>query len=185
MGQKTVKFSDLSGEIITRDDGLARIVVHEHPELGDGAVEIEALTDEARVMEKAALRVAVVDLYLPGEDEPVRAVMDADSFDELATDRPMSEVLVAARPARRVSKAAAAGPATRGDRTNYGDPAHAGKPHKGRITDAERQLIQERFDDINERLVADGLRTISLSDPDHVERYGLEELASARGVAPE
>jgi hypothetical protein len=38
VGQKTVKFSDLSGEIIIRDDALARIVVHEHPELGDGPV---------------------------------------------------------------------------------------------------------------------------------------------------
>ena len=185
MGQKTVKFSDLSGEIIARDDAVARIVVHEHPELGDSPVEIEALTDEARVIEKAALRVAVVDLYLPGEDEPIRAVMEADSFDELATDRPMSEVLIAARPVRRGSKAAAVGVASRGDRTNYGDPAHAGKPHKGRITDAERRLVQERFDEINARLEGEGLRTISLSDPDHVERYGLEELASARGVGAE
>jgi hypothetical protein len=185
VGQKTVKFSDLSGEIITRDDAVARIVVHEHPELGDSPVEIEALTDEARVIEKAALRVAVVDLYLPGDDEPIRAVMEAESFDELATDRPMSEVLIAARPVRRGSKAAAAGPASRGDRTNYGDPAHAGKPHKGRTTDAERRLVQERFDEINERLAGEGLRTISLSDPEHVERYGLEELAGARGVEPD
>ena len=44
MGQKTVRFSDLSGELITRDDTLARIVIHEHPELGDTPVEIEALS---------------------------------------------------------------------------------------------------------------------------------------------
>ncbi len=85
MGQKTVRFSDLSGEIITRDDAVARIVVLEHPELGDGPVEIEALTDEAREIEKAALRVAVVDLYLPGDDEPRRAAMDCGAFDKLAT----------------------------------------------------------------------------------------------------
>jgi hypothetical protein len=181
VGQKTVRFSDLSGEIITRDDALARIVVQEHPELGDGPVEIEALTDEAGVIDKAALRVAVVDLYLPGEDEPCRVVMDADSFDKLATDKPMSEVLIAARPARRSAKAAAAGP-SRADRANYGDPAHAGKPHKGRITDAERQLVQERFDEINESLSAQGIRAISLDDPEHVERYGLEELARSRGA---
>ena len=106
MGQKTVSFSDLSGEIITTDDSVARIVVHEHPELGDGPVEIEALLDEARAIEKAALRVAVVDLYLPG-DLPHRVTMDLGSFDEMATDKPMSELLVAARPARRGSRAAA------------------------------------------------------------------------------
>ena len=33
MGQKTVRFSDLSGQLIMHDDALARIVVHEHPEL--------------------------------------------------------------------------------------------------------------------------------------------------------
>src|ERR1700744_6514005 len=72
MGQKTVRFSDLSGQLIMHDDALARIVVHEHPELGDGPVEIEALTDEAMALEKDALRVAGLDLYLPGEDLPRR-----------------------------------------------------------------------------------------------------------------
>jgi hypothetical protein len=184
VGQKTVRFSDLSGEIITRDDAVARIVVHEHPELGDGPVEIEALTDEARAIEKAALRVAVVDLYLPGEQEPHRVAMDSGAFDKLATDKPMGELLITARPARRSSRTATAGPA-RGDRTNYADPAHAGQPHKGRITDAERQLVRERFDQINERLAGQGMRTISLADREHVERYGLEELAGSRGVEPD
>ncbi len=72
MGQKTVRFSDLSGQLIMREDALARIVIHEHPELGDGPVEIEVLADEALAMEKDALRVAVLDLYLPGEDLPRR-----------------------------------------------------------------------------------------------------------------
>jgi hypothetical protein len=176
-------FSDLSGQIITQDDALARIVVHEHPELGDGPVEIEALTDEARVIEKAALRVAVVDLHLAGEQEPRRVAMEADSFDKLATDRAMSEVLTNARAARRSSKSTAVSSA-RGDRTDYGTMANAGKPHKGRITDAEKRLVRERFDEINDRLVAEDLRTISLIDREHVERYGLEELARSRGIEP-
>ena len=89
MGQKTVRFSDLSGQLIMHDDALARIVVHEHPELGDGPVEIEALTEEAEAMEQAALRVAVIDLYLPDDIEPRRIVMEADAFDKLATQNPM------------------------------------------------------------------------------------------------
>jgi hypothetical protein len=31
MGQKLVKFSDLSGELITDEEAVARIVIHEHP----------------------------------------------------------------------------------------------------------------------------------------------------------
>ena len=184
MGQKTVRFSDLSGQLIMENDAPTRIVIHEHPELADGPVEIEALTDEARAIEKAAMRVAVVDLYFPGDEEPRRVAMAAEAFDKLAIDKPMGELLITARPARRAPRAAAA-PAGRGDRINYATIEHAGQPHKGKITDAERQLVRDHLDEINERLAAQGLRTISLTDPDHVERYGLDQLASEQAPAGE
>jgi hypothetical protein len=187
MGQKTVRFSDLSGQLIMQDDALARIVIHEHPELGDGPVEIEVLADEAKVIEKAAVRVALVDLFLPGEEEPRRVAMDADAFDKLATERPMAELLIQAPRARTVKRTpsrsgsgAATAPAGRGDR-DYATLEHAGKPHRGKTTEEEKALVREHFDEINERLAAEGLRTISLEDAEHVERYGLEELAAARG----
>ena len=104
MGQKTVRFSDLSGQLIMRDDALARIVIQEHPELGDGPVEIEALADEALGMEKDALRVAVLDLYLPGEEAPRRVTLDADAFGALVTERSVGEMLVNARPVRRAGR---------------------------------------------------------------------------------
>jgi hypothetical protein len=184
VGQKTVRFSDLSGSIITQDDVLARIVIREHPELGDSPVEIEVLTDEARAIEQAALRVAVVDLYLPGEDEPHRMAMDAGSFDKLATDKAMSELLISARPARRSSRTGPARPA-RGDRGSYASAEQAGRPHRGRVTDEEQRLVREHFDEINERLAGQGFRTISLADREHVERYNLAELAMERGIEPD
>jgi hypothetical protein len=180
MGQKTVRFSDLSGQLITHDDVLVRIVVHEHPELVDGPVEIEALTDEAKAIEQAALRVAVVDLYLPDDLEPRRLVMEAAAFDKLATENPMEQLLIAARPVRRNPKTSANGNGSRGDRVDYSTLEHAGKPHKGKVTDTEKQLVQDHFGEINERLARQGLRTISLADPDHVERYGLENEARDR-----
>lgn len=188
MGQKTVRFSDLSGQLIIQDDALARIVIHDHPELGDGPVEIEVLADEAKVIEKAALRVAMVDIYLPEEDEPRRVAMDAGAFDKLATERPMAELLIQApraRVARRSSAKSASSPsagasASRSDR-DYATLEHAGKPHRGKTTDEEKALVREHFDEINDRLANEGLRTISLDDPEHVERYGLEELVKARG----
>jgi hypothetical protein len=178
VGQKTVRFSDLSGQLITEEDTLARIVVHEHPGLGDSPVEFEALTDEAMVIEKAALRVAVVELHFPGEDVPRRVTMDAEAFDRLAADKPMSELLVTARPVRAARRPARPAAATGGGgRADYATLEHAGEPHKGKTTDAEKQLVRDHFEEINDRLAAQGLRTISLTDPEHVERYGLEELA--------
>jgi hypothetical protein len=182
VGHKTVQFSDLSGQLMTEDDGTARIVVHEHPELADGPVELDALADEARAIEKAALQVAVVDLCFPDETQPRRVVVDADVFGKLATDTPMGELLATARPAKRASRSAAAA-AIGGGRVNYASLEHAGKPHKGKTTDAEQRLVREHFDEINERLAAAGHRLISLSDPDHIERYGLAKLAQERGAA--
>ena len=63
---------------------------------------------------------------------------------------------------------------SRGDRLDYTTLEHAGKPHKGKITDTEKQLVHDHLDEINERLTAQGLRTISLTDPEHVERYDLQ-----------
>ena len=157
MGQKTVRFSDLSGQLIMHDDALARIVVHEHPELGDGPVEIEALTDEAEAMEEAALRVAVIDLYLPDDIEPRRIVMEADAFDKLAAQSSMAELLTAARPVRRSARSSGTG-GSRGDRLDYATREHAGKPHKGKVTDIEKQLVRDHLDEINERLAGQGLR---------------------------
>jgi len=179
VGQKTVRFSDLSGQLITDDEAPARIVVSEHPDLPDGPVEIEALIAEATDIEKAGGQAALVDLYFPGDDQPRRVVLDVAEFDKLATDKPMSEVLATARPARRASRSGTSA-ASREDRANYATIEHAGKPHKGKTTDAEKRLVREHLDEINERLAAQNLRTISLTDPEHVDRYGLELLAAER-----
>ena len=121
------------------------------------------------------------DLYLPDDIEPRRIVMEADAFDKLATQNPMDELLIAARPARRSTRSSANG-SSRGDRLDYATREHAGKPHKGKITDTEKQLVRDHLDEINQQLAAQGLRTISLTDPEHIERYGLQQLARERNV---
>jgi hypothetical protein len=89
----------------------------------------------------------------------------------------MGELLIAAPPARRAPKPrTAATPG--GERPDYGTLQHAGKPHKGKTTDAEKQLVREHLAEINKRLAAEGLRTIDPADPGHVERYGLEDLTA-------
>jgi hypothetical protein len=107
--------------------------------------------------------------------------MEADAFDKLATQTSMAELLTAARPVRRSTRAAASG-GSRGDRLDYTAIEHAGKPHKGKITDTEKKLVHDHLDEINERLAAQGLRTISLTDAEHVERYDLHDLARERNM---
>jgi len=107
--------------------------------------------------------------------------MEADAFDKLATQSSMAELLTAARPVRRSARSSSTG-GSRGDRLDYATREHAGKPHKGKITDTEKQLVRDHLDEINERLAGQGLRTISLTDPEHVERYGLQDLARERNL---
>lgn len=179
MGQKIVRFSDLSGRIVG-DDELVRIVVTQHPALEGGPVEIEASPDELADIEQQALDVVSFDVHLP--DQPPRTfVMEVAAFDKLASDDPMDVVLKAAK--KSYAKPARA-KSTGEPKVNYGSMEHAGKPHKGRITDAEKQIVRDHLAGINERLAAEGLRTIDLTDPEHVSRYELADLVSPEPETP-
>ncbi|MFE2107317.1 hypothetical protein ACFXAF_15780 [Kitasatospora sp. NPDC059463] len=185
MGQKIIRFSDLTGKHAENGDDLVRIVVREHPDLVDGPVEIEALPGELAGVAGLALDLVTVELHYPDGDEPETVVMTAEAFDRLATAAPMAEVLRGAERAARpvpVQSAPAGAAASARERVNYASLEHAGRPHKGRTTDAEKLLVQQHLDEINARLTAEGIRAVDLGNPEHVTRYGLEDLARTRGA---
>ena len=62
-------------------------------------------------------------------------------------------------------------------RVDYTSPEHAGEPHRGRITDEEKQYIRENLGSVNVCLREQGMREIDPSDPQMAERYDL-------GLAP-
>jgi len=173
MGQKVVLFSDLSGKIV-EDGELVKVVVTQHPALLDGPVEIEAAPAELAAIEGQAIDVVSFEVHAPGES-PRTVVMPLAEFDKLATDDPMDVVLKAAK--KSYAKPARA-KATGEPKINYGSLEHAGKPHRGKVNDAEKQIIRDHLDQVNERLAAEDLRLIDLNDPEIVARYGLEELAA-------
>ena len=175
MGQKVVLFSDLSGKIV-EDGELVKIVVTQHPALADGPVEIEAAPAELANIEDHAIDVVSFEVHTPGEP-PRAVVMPLAEFDKLATDDPMDVVLKAAK--KSYAKPARA-KSTGEPKINYGSLEHAGKPHRGKVNDAEKQIIRDHFDSVNERLAGEGLRVIDLTDPEMVARYGLEELVEVR-----
>ena len=180
MAQRLVRFSDLTNKIIN-DDDVVRIVIDQHPALQNGPVELEAAAEEVESIRASVLNVVSLKLYRGDGSIPETVTMEIESFNKLASDMDMNDILRKARPAyppRRSTKPTAASTA---DKLDYASFEHAGKPHRGKTTDAEKEIVRNNLDKINERLEQDGLRTIRLNDTEMVARYGLEELAREAG----
>jgi hypothetical protein len=56
---------------------------------------------------------------------------------------------------------------------NYSSPEYAGLPHRGRVTDAEREYVRNNLEEVNRRRVEAGHDPIDPTDPRQAERYGL------------
>ncbi|WP_434743103.1 hypothetical protein [Micromonospora sp. SH-82] len=172
MGKKTIHVSDFSGTVLQADDEMVRVVVLEHPDLVAGPVRLDATPAEVEQIDDAALDVAVVEIH-DGLDggEPRRVVLNASEFDSMATDVPMAQLL---RTAERVKPPKARKSA---EKIDYGTIEHAGKPHRGRVTEEEARLVREQLDEVNKRLADAGLRQIDPTDPDHATRYAFTQPA--------
>lgn len=180
MAQRLVRFSDLTNKIID-DDEVIRIIIEQHPALQNGPVELEAAADEVEAIRTGVLNVVSLKLYPGDGSAPETITMEVEAFNKLAGDMDMSDVLQRAQPAyppRRPTKTAATSTA---DKLDYASLEHAGKPHRGKTTDAEKEIVRNNLDEINKRLERDGLRTIRLDDAEMVARYGLEALAQEAG----
>ena len=180
MAQRMVRFSDLTNQII-EDEDVVRIVVEQHPALQNGPVEIEAATDEAESIRKSALSVVSLKLYPGDGSAPETVTMEIEAFNKLAGDMDMVEIIRRAQPAYSPRKQVKPAAMSTGDKLDYASLEHAGKPHRAKTTDAEKETIRNNLDKINERLERDGMRTIRLDDTEMVTRYGLERLAKEAG----
>lgn len=179
MGKKTIHVSDFSGTVLATDDQVVRVVVLEHPDLVTGPVQLEISPTEVEGIDDAALDVAVVEIHEPhGDGEPRRVVLTASEFDAMSTETPMAQLLRTAERVRppKARKAAA-------EKIDYGTIEHAGRPHRGRVTDEEATLVRERLDEVNKRLADAGLRQIDPADPEHAARYGFPTPGEADDAA--
>ena len=181
MAQRLVRFSDLTNKIIEDDAAVVRIVVEQHPALENGPVEIEASLDEVEPIRKGALSLVIVKLYQGDGSEPETVTMEIEEFNNLAGGLNMDDVIRRAGPAYPPRKQARPALASAVDKLDYSTLQHAGKPHRGKTTDAEKETVQGNLTVINERLKSDGIRTIDLDNAEHVTRYGLETLAQEAG----
>jgi hypothetical protein len=185
MALKTVHTSDLSGRYVEDERQLGRLVVREHPDFAAGElpVELEVLPDEVEKLAEEESQFVSLDYRAPGEPGARRLIVRLEDFNELAENGGMEDVLRSAIGARQAERRRGRGrPRTergreRRERIDYASPEHAGEPHRGRTTEAEKEYVRAHLDEVNERLAAQGLRPIDPSDPRMRQRYGLGEAA--------
>jgi hypothetical protein len=177
MGEKVVRFSDLSGQMADEAaGGLIPLVVTDYPDADpDQRVRIEVTPDELEKIGK--LSIAAVGLETEPTDEEEkrsRFVVPIAKLASLATVAPIEEVLakaqavVPSKPQRRSHNQRADG----GTLVNYNEPENAGLPHKGKIGETEAAFVRANLELVNERRVAAGHVAIDPSNPEHARRYG-------------
>lgn len=178
MAVKVVHVSDLTGRHGDKSD-FADLEVR-HPDFRE-SIHLEVLQDEVESLLKSAARVVQLDYTAPGARSSQRLFVLVEDFNALARDQDMKAILMGAltavhaergRAARDGQKTPRTGGVGRG-RINYASMEHAGEPHRGLITEAEKELVRNNLEAVNERLSRAGLRTISAADPKMRERYGL------------
>jgi hypothetical protein len=183
MATKTVKVSDVTGTEIGGEENLARIVVEEHPELPD-AVTLEVLPQEVEDVIPQEQNYVRLTYFPPTETGGTQKsfILSVEEFNNLSSEKDMETVLTDALRAQqeeegrrggRRGRRAAGG---RRQRVDYTSPEHAGEPHRGRITDKEKEYVQEHLEEVNARLERDGHRIIDPNDSDMAQRYGLAGL---------
>ncbi len=179
MAVKVVHVSDLTGQQ-GDENQFGSLEVH-HPDFRE-PIRLEVLPAEVEGRLKSAKRMVEVNYTAPGARSPERWIVSLDDFNALADgDRDMKAILMEAVAATHADRGRAAGNGRKttraGDagrpKTNYASLEHAGAPHRGRITEAEKEIVREHLEEVNKRLAAEGLRTIDPSDPTMRERYGL------------
>lgn len=136
-------------------------------------MQIEAARDEVESIREGALSVVRIKLYHGDGSEPEAVTMEIETFNELAGDTDMADVIHRAEPAYPPRRQVRSAPMSTGEKPDYATLEQAGKPHRAGPRMPRKRLSATNFDKINERLERDGMRTISLADPEMVARYGL------------
>jgi hypothetical protein len=179
MAVKVVHVSDISGKEAD-EQSLGQLVVHEHPEYADLPVTLEVLPDEVESLQGAS-RFVTVEWIPPGARKGDRMVVSLDDFNLLAgagvMESAIQDALIAkhrSRPRSGGGGGSSSGGRSGRGKVNYATLEHAGEPHRGRITEAEKELVRKNLDQINRRLRDSGLREIDPSDQAMRDRYGLE-----------
>jgi hypothetical protein len=182
--EKTVRFSDLSGQMAdAATGGLIPLTVTDYPDADPGQrVRIEVTPDELEKIGKLSIAAVGLETEPTDEDEKrSRFVVPIAKLATLATVAPIEEVLANAepvapsKPQRRAENGERRSHNQRADGgplVNYNEPDNAGLPHKGKIGEAEAAFVRENLALVNERRVAAGHQPIDPANEVQAKRYG-------------
>jgi hypothetical protein len=180
MAVKVVRVSDLS-DVQTDESRFGKLIVHQHPDFAQ-TITLDVLPDEIGDLPESETYVEI-EFVQPGDSSGQRATLTVDQFNKLGGSKDMKAILMRVLEEQRQTGAPEApsprrrrqgGAAPSRGKTNYASLEHAGEPHRGRITDAEKELVRGNLDNINKRLREAGQREIDPNDPTMKERYGLD-----------
>jgi hypothetical protein len=179
MAVKVVRVSDLS-DAQADESQFGKLIIRQHPDFAQ-TITLDVLPDEIGELPESETYVEI-EFVQPGESSGQRATLTVDQFNKLGGSKDMKAILTRALEEQRQTGAQETPTSRRGRRggaaptrskVNYASVEHAGEPHRGRITDAEKELVRGNLDRINKRLRDSGLREIDPKDPTMKERYGL------------
>lgn len=192
MGEKVVRFSDLSGQMADQAaGGLIPLTVTDYPDADpDQRVRIEVTPEELKQIGRLSIAAVGLETEPTGEDEKrSRFVVPVAKLATLATVAPLEEVLAQAepvappKPQRRLQGEGRRSHNQRADGgplINYNEPDNAGLPHKGKIGEAEAAFVRDNLELVNSRRATAGHAPIDPSNPEHAKRYGFGDSATAR-----
>lgn len=177
MAQEVVYRSDISNTQMTSEE--RRRAVMSLPDREDDLA-IDLTAEEAETLRGFAIGVVSVRL-VSHEAEPVELTFDVTGLRKglgLKNEAALAELLEKAEPVAVIAARGLKRSTT--ESVSWATPDRAGEPHRGKTTDEEKKLVQDDLEGVNARLRTKGLREIDLSNPEHVARYGLEDLVAAQ-----
>jgi hypothetical protein len=190
MARITMQVSDLTGQEITDTDETIRLIVEYHPDYSE-PITLEARPSEIDLDTIAAKDFVVLSYYAPGQKDPQPLFVHLDDFNDLFTSEQLTpdQALQRAQQSKmEQERSRRRGQRSGGSRRSgrqttvqerpgidYTSAEHAGEPHRGTISEAEKEYVRNHLDEVNARLREKGMREINPADPETAARYGLRE----------
>jgi hypothetical protein len=190
MARIEMRVSDLSRQPIQDEEQAARLIV-EHPDYPE-PVGLDVIPQEVTpYLDEDATRFVVLTLQTPDNPNPEkRYAMSLDDFDQLFqqgdSQTALEEAFTNQQQEQRQQRGKRKGSGKRSgsnrqtresrqhytERVDYASPEHAGLPHPGTISEAEKEYVRDNLDKVNIRRREQGHQEINPDDPRDAGRYG-------------